>query len=153
MLKRFLQPVLHLAFLFRRPLTIGVRGLCYDPESNAILLVQHRYSEGWVLPGGGVELGESMLTALKRELSEETGLTCVSATVLDVYHNSSISKRDHVVIYLAENWQEDQTHELPPFEIAEKAWFKLDELPKKLTPCTEYALEHLSTKFSLRSLK
>jgi 8-oxo-dGTP pyrophosphatase MutT (NUDIX family) len=119
---------------------MGVRGICYNPKTKSILLVKHTYSEGWVLPGGGVEVGESMLTALKRELSEEAGLECKSAKVLDVYHNSSISKRDHVVIYLVEDWQEEQAHERPKLEIAETAWFKLDELPEGLTPCTEVAL-------------
>jgi 8-oxo-dGTP pyrophosphatase MutT (NUDIX family) len=120
---------------------MGVRGICFNPATNSILLVKHTYSEGWVLPGGGVEVGESMLTALKRELSEEAGLQCKSAKVIDVYHNSSISKRDHVVIYLVEDWQEEQTHEPPKLEIAEKAWFKLNELPEGLTPCTEVALK------------
>jgi 8-oxo-dGTP pyrophosphatase MutT (NUDIX family) len=82
-----------------------------------------------------------MLNALKRELSEEAGLQCKSAKVLDVYHNSSISKRDHVVIYLVEDWQEEPAHERPKLEIAETAWFGLDELPKGLTPCTEAALK------------
>lgn len=119
---------------------MGVRGICYNPETNSILLVKHTYSEGWVLPGGGVEVGESMFTALKRELSEEAGLECKSAKVLDVYHNSSISKRDHVVIYLVEDWQEEQAHERPKLEIAETAWFKRDELPADLTPCTKFGL-------------
>jgi 8-oxo-dGTP pyrophosphatase MutT (NUDIX family) len=119
---------------------MGVRGICYNPENNSILLVKHTYSEGWVLPGGGVEVGESMLTALKRELSEEAGLECKSAKVLDVYYNNSISKRDHVVIYLVEDWQEEQAHERHKLEIAETAWFTLDGLPEGLTPCTEAAL-------------
>jgi 8-oxo-dGTP pyrophosphatase MutT (NUDIX family) len=120
---------------------MGVRGICYNPKTKSILLVKHTYSEGWVLPGGGVEVGESMLTALKRELSEEAGLECKSAKVLDVYHNSSISKRDHVVIYLVEDWQEEQAHERPKLEIAETAWFGVDELPEGLTPCTQYGVE------------
>jgi ADP-ribose pyrophosphatase YjhB (NUDIX family) len=41
-----------------------------------ILLIRHLKSgrETWLLPGGGVESGESLLTALQRELWEETGL-------------------------------------------------------------------------------
>lgn len=120
---------------------MGVRGICFNPETNSILLVKHTYSEGWVLPGGGVEVGESMLTAIKRELSEETGLKCKSAKVLDVYQNSSISKRDHVVIYIVEDWLEEQAHERPKLEIAETAWFSLGDLPEGLTPCTEFGLK------------
>ena len=41
-----------------------------------ILLLRHEKSggEAWLLPGGGVKSGESLLRALQRELWEETGL-------------------------------------------------------------------------------
>ena len=41
-----------------------------------ILLARHEKAGGevWLLPGGGVQAGESLLRALERELWEETGL-------------------------------------------------------------------------------
>jgi 8-oxo-dGTP diphosphatase len=41
-----------------------------------ILLLRHEKPSGevWLLPGGGVRLGESLVAALRRELWEETGL-------------------------------------------------------------------------------
>jgi ADP-ribose pyrophosphatase YjhB (NUDIX family) len=41
-----------------------------------ILLLRHEKSSGeiWLLPGGGVQTGESLVRALRRELQEETGL-------------------------------------------------------------------------------
>jgi ADP-ribose pyrophosphatase YjhB (NUDIX family) len=41
-----------------------------------ILLIRHEKGgeEVWLLPGGGVRTGESLLRALQRELREETGL-------------------------------------------------------------------------------
>lgn len=141
MFKRLIQPLLHPAFLITRPLTVGVRGICYDQENHSILLVRHTYADEWALPGGGVEAGESTLVALRRELSEEAGVICESATILDAYHNLSLSKRDHVIGYLIDKWRLEQTHKRPKLEISKTGWFALDDLPPDLTPCTQATLE------------
>ncbi|MDH4092650.1 MAG: NUDIX hydrolase [Cyclobacteriaceae bacterium] len=53
---------------------IRVCGLCW--MESQLLLVNHKMqnSDFWAPPGGGVEFGESLKTALKREFLEETGL-------------------------------------------------------------------------------
>jgi 8-oxo-dGTP diphosphatase len=58
---------------------LRVCALCVQDES--VLLVKHRRfatstqfpEEAWILPGGGVEYGESCEAAVRRELAEETG--------------------------------------------------------------------------------
>ena len=48
-----------------------------------ILLLRHEKGEDevWLLPGGGVRTGESLLRALQRELWEETGLFALGQEV------------------------------------------------------------------------
>jgi ADP-ribose pyrophosphatase YjhB (NUDIX family) len=57
----------------RRQIRIRVAACVVDGER--ILLVQHRKAGRlyWLLPGGGVEVGETLVAALERELLEETG--------------------------------------------------------------------------------
>lgn len=52
-------------------LTWGVGGLLTDEADRLLLVCEHGR---WLLPGGGVEDGESHQAALTREIGEETGL-------------------------------------------------------------------------------
>ena len=88
-----------------------------------------------------MESGESLLSALERELLEEVGIECLSVQLLDVYHNSSISTRDHVAIYVVNNWQKIEAHEIPRLEITETAWFELDRLPQETSACSYSVLQ------------
>ena len=72
-----------------------------------ILLLRHEKSEGdvWLLPGGGVQIGESLVRALTRELWEETGLFPDDAEVplegpvaiVDSISPETAAHRKHVV--------------------------------------------------------
>jgi len=62
----------------------GVRALILNTQGD--ILLQLRTDTGlWGLPGGSVELGETALEALEREVLEETGLTVVSAEPMGLY--------------------------------------------------------------------
>lgn len=47
----------------------------WNPRGEAAF-VENAWSDGWVLPGGSVEAGESFADAARREVHEETGLDC-----------------------------------------------------------------------------
>jgi len=72
--------------------TGGVRVIVLD-EENRILMVKHVHPERtvWMVPGGGIEEGESSAQAAVREVWEETGLE-VEITCL-VWHVEEVSER------------------------------------------------------------
>jgi 8-oxo-dGTP pyrophosphatase MutT (NUDIX family) len=53
----------------------AVFGILFSDDKKKILLIQRRDIPVWVLPGGGVETGETAEEAVIREMLEETGLT------------------------------------------------------------------------------
>lgn len=57
------------------PPRLAVRAVLIDRDGRAALIYSGRHNF-YTLPGGGVEPGETMETALERELREETGCGC-----------------------------------------------------------------------------
>lgn len=52
--------------------TVGA--LIFDPAGRLFLMQSHKWGGRYVVPGGHVELGETLEAALRREVAEETGL-------------------------------------------------------------------------------
>src|SRR6185503_649905 len=107
-LRRALEPairrVLHTYWRFARGMTLGVRAVVIDPQGR-VFLVKHSYVSGWHLPGGGVETGETIETALARELAEEGGITPVGPPALHgIYFNAQVSRRDHVALFVVRDF-------------------------------------------------
>jgi ADP-ribose pyrophosphatase YjhB (NUDIX family) len=65
-------------------LRASVSAVIFDGKRR--LLLQQRSDGGqWGLPGGSVEIGESVTEAVKREVREETGLRVVPRRLIGVY--------------------------------------------------------------------
>lgn len=127
-----LRRVFHLVWRFTRGMTLGARGVVID-DRNRVFLIRHSYVNGWHLPGGGVDVGETFEQAMRRELMEEGRIEVVGEPVLHgVFLNSHVSIRDHVAVYVVRQFRQDRMPE-PNREIVECGFFGVDELPDDTT--------------------
>ena len=145
-LRRALEPairrVLHTYWRFARGMTLGVRAVVIDPQGR-VLLVKHSYVSGWHLPGGGVETGETVITALNRELLEEGGVTALEAPVLHgMFFNGRVSRRDHVAVFVIRAFRQEGGPRNPR-EIMDFGFFAPDALPSDTTRGTRARLDEV----------
>ena len=124
--RALLTPLFRACWRFKRPMTLGVRGIALD-GAERVMLVRHTYTPGWHLPGGGVERGETADRAMRKEFAEEAGLSIEGPmSLLGVYLNP-VFQGDHVLLFRAHGWRPcDSDSE---GEIAERGFFALDALP------------------------
>jgi ADP-ribose pyrophosphatase YjhB (NUDIX family) len=127
--------LLHWGFLLTRPMSLGVRAIVIDADDR-VLLVRHGYVSGWHFPGGGVEVGETCLMSLARELEEEARVAIEAPPVLHgIFFNNQTSRRDHIAVYVVRSFR--VLGERPPnWEIAEARFFPRLALPEGTTRAT-----------------
>jgi ADP-ribose pyrophosphatase YjhB (NUDIX family) len=106
--------------------------------SKGVLLVRRDKDPGkglWSIPGGGVEIGETQVESLIREVEEETGVRC---ELVDFVSTADLITPDesgqiefHYLLnhYLARALTEVTAPEIPEAEVG---WFHPDDLPEDM---------------------
>ena len=59
-----------------------------------VLLIRRSDNQNWAVPGGAIDLGESMVQAAVRETKEETGIDCEITGLVGIYTDLK-----HVILY------------------------------------------------------
>ena len=113
---------------------VGVGGIIFKDDS--ILLVKRAQEPGkgqWSLPGGAVELGETLTHALKREINEEVSIKIEIGglvRVLDrIVHDAQNRFRYHYVI--ADYWGRMVSGKLrPASDVSDARFIAIGQLKK-----------------------
>jgi 8-oxo-dGTP diphosphatase len=102
--------------------------LIRDPE-NRILLVRPTYKDGWDIPGGYVEPGESPAQAAAREVIEEVGAAILPSRLLVVDWAPHPAQGDKLLFVFDGGMIADASSLRPDDkEIAEAAFYAISDL-------------------------
>jgi 8-oxo-dGTP diphosphatase len=122
-----------LRHLLKRPV-VGIAAAARTPDGR-LLLIRRGDTGVWALPGGTLEWGETLRTAVSREVEEETGATVRSlGRLIGVYSGPERDARFHAVTVLVE--AEVSTPDkapMNPLEILEVRAFADAEIPSDLS--------------------
>lgn len=98
-------------------------------QEDRILLVQERKPENyekWNLPGGHLELGETIPQGAMREVVEETGLTVTLSELVGIY--TGIRKPDYQAIRFVFIGQHNGSEPVAGDDILTVRWFTFEEI-------------------------
>ena len=113
---------------------VGVGVLLF--RNGRVLLGERQGAHGsgtWALPGGHLEVGESIATCARREVREETGIAVGGVRHIAFTNDLFETEEKHYVtlFVLAEEWRGEPML-MEPEKCRQWAWFDWDNLPSPL---------------------
>jgi len=117
--------------------TVSVAAII-ENENGEVLLLDHvlRPASGWGIPGGFLGYDEQPAEALRRELREETGLELKN---IKLVRTRTINRHIEIVFRAESNG----TASVISREINDLGWFKIGEMPEKMSRTQKTIIENL----------
>lgn len=122
---------------------IGVGGgvLIFNKKGEIFLAKRgtgvRNQSGWWCKPGGGIEVGEKAIDAMKREIKEEHDIDIKIWGYLP--HTDQIIKKENqhwIAINYIANLKKGEPKIMEPGKCDKIGWFNIKKLPKKITQTT-----------------
>lgn len=123
----------------RAALTVDAIVFVNEASSTKILLIERGnepFKNKWALPGGFVDMDETLETACKRELEEETGLVLGSMQQFRTYDAIDRDPRHRTISVVFTAELNEKAKVIGNDDAAQAAWFSINDLP-------ELAFDHL----------
>ena len=118
-----------------RPLIMAGAGVLIINDKNEILLGKRTDNDYWDYPAGSMEIGESFEECARREVFEETGLTCgkleyfMELSGEDTFYEYPNGDQVYlaVIIYICRDFSGEL--KVQEEEVYEQRFFSIDALP------------------------
>ncbi|MGW6931364.1 NUDIX domain-containing protein [Lentzea sp. NPDC054927] len=118
-------------------------GALFVDDQDRMLLVHKTYSNGWDIPGGYVDVGESPAATCQRELLEEIGLVRKPRRLIAVDWAPNDSEGDKVLWLFdcGDLGDDEQRITLDAAELDRWEWVPKDHIPNYVIPRLARRLE------------
>lgn len=118
----------------------SVAGIIFSKNRTQVLLIKRKDVPVWVLPGGGIERGESPECAIIREMQEETGLNvAIEKKIAEYIPINRLAKFTHFFECSVLTGKLELTNETSGIK-----YFDLTALPKMPPPYHEWIQDSLA---------
>lgn len=102
-------------------------------KQNSVLLIQRGgepFKGLWALPGGFIEMDESLEAACHRELEEETGIRVGEIIQFKAYGSVDRDPRGRTISVVFYSFQDEESVPTAGDDAANAQWFPIDQLPE-----------------------
>ncbi|MCM3038684.1 NUDIX hydrolase [Paenibacillus motobuensis] len=137
-----------------RPIIMCGSSVIINNLAGEVLMLHRTDNDSWCFPGGAVELGEKIEETAAREVFEETGLIVEDLNLFGVFSGEELYYKypngDEVynvdIVYMSDSYKGELRLNDEGKDIR---FFKMDELPEKISPPVRPIVEELRKKSRL----